>query len=634
MNHTAFSPPMPERGRRGLRIVRWWLAGLALLVAVARGTVPCLAGGPPGPPVNLVARAGDNSVALHWFPPADATARGYQVYRAAGTNAPFTPVNPPAAPVLLTGFADVNATNGIPWLYHVTAVGAAGEGAPSETVAATPKPFASDADFLDLLEATAFDYFWHEANPTNGLVKDRSTTNSFCSIAAVGFGLTGIGTAIDHGWITREAGRARTLATLQTFWQRPQGDGNSGTIGSHGWFYHFLDLNRATRYGTVELSSIDTALLVAGVLYARGYFDGPDADEQTIRDLADNIFNRVDWQWMMNGGATFSMGWTPESKFLSSRWIGYNEGMILYLLALGATNNPPPATAWTAWTAGYQWRTNYGYSYIQFPPLFGHQYSHCWVDFRYVTDSYLHARGITYFENSRRATLAQQAYCIANPGHRRGYGTNVWGLTACDGPSFNGGYAARGAPPPQHDDGTLAPTAAGGSMPFTPDISIAMLRQLYDNYRTNAWTSYGFRDAFNLTWNWWDPDVLGLDQGPILLMVENYRTQRVWRTMMKSPILQRGLQRAGFQPLSFASPAVQLTNAPAVTLQWNAPTNATFQVEYSPDLDVWFVSPTGFLLSSNAPAVLSWTDNGPPATEAPPDATPERFYRVLHLNGP
>jgi hypothetical protein len=384
----------------------------------------------------------------------------------------------------------------------------------------------------------------------------------------------------------------------------------------------------------VELSSIDTALLLAGVVYAREYFDGVDPDEQAIRDLADALVNRVDWTWMLNGHQTFSMGWTPESKFITSQWIGYNEGMILYVLALGSTNSPPPTNAWTAWTAGYQWRTNYGYSYVQFPPLFGHQYSHSWVDFRYVTDTYLSAKGISYFENSRRATLAQYAYCVANPGRHRGYSTNVWGITACDGPPATG-YLARGAPPPQNDDGTLAPTAVGGSLPFTPDIGVATLRHFYDAYRTNIWTGYGFCDAFNPTWNWFDADVLGIDQGPILLMAENYRTQRVWRTMMKSPIIQRGLTRAGFQPLSFAAPALRYdaTNANAA-LKWPAPANASFQVEFSPDLDAWFVSPTGFFLNTNTPTLLSWTDTGPPATDASPASAPQRFYRVLQVGAP
>ncbi|MBU6401653.1 MAG: Tat pathway signal protein, partial [Verrucomicrobia bacterium] len=279
-------------------------------------------------------------------------------------------------------------------------------------------------------------------------------------------------------------------------------------------------------------------------------------EEAAIRRLAEMIFARVDWNWMANGDASLTMGWAPESGFLASRWVGYNEGMILYLLGLGARTNPLPAAAWGAWTKGYQWQTNYGYSYVGFEPLFGHQYSHCWIDFRGLADQYMRGKGITYFENSRRATLAQRGYAVVDAPPRYGYGSNVWGLTACDGPGRNGffGYAARGAPPPMNDDGTIAPTAAGGSLPFAPEICLPALRHLYERYRTNLWCAYGFRDAFNLQAGWWDPDVLGIDQGPIAVMVENYRNQRVWRRFMANPEIQRGLRAAGFRPLSGARP--------------------------------------------------------------------------------
>jgi len=294
------------------------------------------------------------------------------------------------------------------------------------------------------------------------------------------------------------------------------------------------------------------------------------------------------------------MGWRPETGFIRSRWIGYNEAMILLLLGLGANDNADteaqrasgilpaeeakelptgrrqhdgPAGSqyapirglgrapelagrallpefWNEWTRGYQWKTSYGQSFVHFPPLFGHQYSHCWIDFRGIADDYMRGKGIDYFENSRRATLAQRAYCVANPGRFKGYGELVWGLTACDGPGFGKfrAYSARGAPPPENDDGTIAPTAAGGSLPFAPEICIPTLRHFYALYRPNIWTRYGFCDAFNLTADWWDTEVLGIDQGPILIMIENYRTGRVWKTFMKAIEIQRGLRNAGFQP--------------------------------------------------------------------------------------
>jgi hypothetical protein len=311
-------------------------------------------------------------------------------------------------------------------------------------------------------------------------------------------------------------------------------------------------MNTATRMVSwnSELSSIDTGLLLAGILDARQYFTGSDTAETRIRALADSIYNRIDWGWMCNGGASLTMGWMPTGGFLSSRWVGYNEAMVLYILGIGATAHAIPGSSWNAWTSGYSWQNLYGYSFVVFPPLFGHQYSHCWIDFRDVADAYMSAKGSTYFQNSRRATLAQQQYCIQNPGSY-GYSANLWGLTASDEPSFAPyqGYLAHGAPPAQNDNGTIAPTAPGGSIAFTPEISIPTLRNMYDQYRSTIWTGYGFCDAFNLAASWWDTDVLGIDQGPIAVMIENYRTNAVWTRFMQSSEIQRGLQLAGFTPV-------------------------------------------------------------------------------------
>ena len=449
----------------------------------------------------------------------------------------------------------------------LAAFSAAAAGPPADA----PETFLNDEGFLKFVQQKAFDYFWREANPANGLVRDRSRSNSYCSIAAVGFGLTAVGIGIDNGWIGREQGRERVLRALRTFLEKPQGPGASDTIGERGWFYHFLDMTNGLRAWKSELSSIDTALLLAGMIYVREYFDGSHPDEATIRALANRIYERVDWQWMTGAaalptrpegtpsprtgegrgeGTTLSMGWRPERGFIERRWIGYNEAMILYLLGLGAPIRPLPAASWRAWTQGYEWKTSYGQSFLHFAPLFGHQYSQCWIDLRGLADDYLRQKGIDYFENSRRATLAQRAYCIANPSGFKGYSELNWGLTACDGPGVGRfqAYSARGAPPPENDDGTIAPTAAGGSIPFAPEISIPTLRHFYDRYRPNIWTPYGFCDAFNLTADWWDPEVLGIDQGPILIMIENYRRGRVWKTFMKAPEIQRGLKAAGFMP--------------------------------------------------------------------------------------
>ena len=405
----------------------------------------------------------------------------------------------------------------------------------------------NDTTFLDQVQRASFDFFWNEANPDNGLIKDNSRTDSPCSIASVGFGLTAICVGIDHQWITREAGRQRVLTTLNTFWTKPQGRDAQGFIGYKGLFYHFLDMNTALRTWNCELSSIDTALLLAGILYARQYFSENQTDENQIRALADSIYYRVDWQWMRNFQPNITLGWFPETGFINAWWRGYNEAMIMNILALGSPTHPAPTSIWSAWTSGYSWQTHYSYSYVNFPPLFGHQYSHCWIDFRTIQDAYMKNKGITYFENSRRATLAQRAYCIANPGKFKGYGENVWGITASDG--YNG-YRARGAPPAENDDGTISPTAPGGSIPFAPEVCISALKYMYDTYRLSLWTKYGFCDAFNLTVNWWSPIVIGIDQGPFVLMIENYFNGKVWDTFMQNPDIQRGLERAGFVTIS------------------------------------------------------------------------------------
>jgi len=404
---------------------------------------------------------------------------------------------------------------------------------------------------LDTLGHLGFLYFWNEANAANGMIKDRSTPTSPASIAAIGFGLSAICTGVDRGWVTRDAARGRVRTTLETLWNKPQGSGD-GFIGRFGLFYHFLDMNTALRVWDSELSTIDTALLFAGVLDAGQYFDAPDTNEARIRFLADTLYRRADWKTMKNLQPGLAMGWKPSTGFFG-RWQGYNEAMIMYLLALGHPNpnKTIPASDWTYWTAAYSWSTYFGQSYVTFAPLFGHQYSHVWIDFRHIQDAYMLGRAIDYFENSRRATLAQRSYCISNPGLWVGYGPNLWGLTACDDPF---GYSAHGAPPTQNDNGTIAPTAVAGSLPFAWDVCIPALHHLWDVYGAQLWGPYGFRDAFNPTFNWWDPDYIGIDQGPIVLMIENYRTEAVWKRFMQIPYVQAGLAKAGFAPATTAVP--------------------------------------------------------------------------------
>lgn len=429
--------------------------------------------------------------------------------------------------------------------------------------------------FLDTLQERTFDYFWKLTNPQNGLTPDRWPTPSFSSIAAVGFALTAYPVGIERGYITRAQAAERVVATLAFFWNAPQGPEATGVTGHQGFFYHFLDMNSGLRFPETELSTIDTTLLLGGVLLCREYFDRDTPEEAVIRALADSLYRRVDWRWAIVRPPAVSMGWRPEQGFIAADWVGYNEAMLLYILALGSPTHPTDPDGWAAWVAGYDWDQFYGQHYVTFAPLFGHQYSHVWIDFRGIQDDYMRGRGIDYFENSRRATYAQRAYAIENPMGWRGYGDAVWGLTASDGPAgvtrdVNGEprqfrtYWARGvARGDVRDDGTLAPTAAGGSVPFAPEITISALMRMRHTYGDDLFSAYGFLDAFNPSFTftdvelrhgrvvpkkgWFDTDYLGIDQGPILLMIENYRSGLVWEVMKRSPYIVAGLCRAGFR---------------------------------------------------------------------------------------
>ena len=459
----------------------------------------------------------------------------------------------------------------------------------------------SDTVLLDTLQHTAFNFFWNEANPANGLIKDRSAPGAPCSIASVGFGLSAICIGVDHGWVTRSAARDRVMTTLNTLWRAPQGYGN-GYAGRWGLFYHFLDMNTATRTWDSELSSIDTGLLLAGIVDARQYFDGTDPAETALRTVADSIYYRMNWDLMRNFEPGIFMAWMPGPGFLNyGPMKGYYEASIVYILAMGSPTFGVDASGWQYWTSGYRWGTQYGYSYVIFPPLFGHQYSHCWVDFRNIADDYMRAAGITYFENSRRATLAQRAYSIANPGGFPGYSDSLWGITASDSPD---GYSARGAPPAQHDDGTIAPTAPIGSIAFAPEVVLPVIRNMWNNYRSQLWTPYGFRDAFNLKANWWDTDIIGIDQGPIIIMIENYRNQAVWNRFMKNADVRRGLQQAGFTPLTSAGPLAALPTTiellPAYPNPFNPSTMITYRIPEAQPVRL-----TVFSLLGNEVAVLA-----------------------------
>jgi hypothetical protein len=427
---------------------------------------------------------------------------------------------------------------------------------------------------VDELQRRTFQWFWDTTNPANGLVPDRWPTKSFSSVAAVGFGLTAYPVGVERGWVTREAARDRVLTTLRFFWNAPQGTAATGMTGYRGFFYHFLDMQTGHRFERVELSSIDTSLFMAGALFCQSYFDRDDPAEREIRDLAEKLYRRVEWDFYQVHSPAITMAWTPERGFEQAEYRAYNEAHLLYILALGSPTHPVTANAWPEFMKTAQWGEFYGYEHANFAPLFGHQYSHVWIDFRGIVDHYMREKGIDYFENSRRATLAQRAYAIDNPTRFAGYGADIWGLTACDGPldgthAIEGRqilfhtYHARGAARGEiRDDGTIAPTAAASSIAFTPEESTSAIEAMVRRYGDNLYKQYGFVDAFNETLKrtdltlqhghvvpgvgWFDHDYLGIDQGPIVTMIENHRTGLVWNVMRKNEHLVRGLKRAGF----------------------------------------------------------------------------------------
>lgn len=435
-------------------------------------------------------------------------------------------------------------------------------------------PELTDQAFIEQLEQRTFRFFWDQADPDTCLIPDRYPTPSFASIAAVGFGLTGYTIGVERGYVTRAQASDRVLRTLRFLEQLPQNADPQGSAGYNGFFYHFLDMKTGRRYGQVELSTIDTAFLMAGAFTCQSYFNGTGAQETEIRQIVDRLNARIDWTWAVVRPNRISMGWTPEAGFSTYDWKGYMESMVLMVIALGSPTHPISADAWPLYTATNTWATYYGQDYINFGPLFGHQFSHAWIDFRGVRDAYMSAKGIDYAENTRRATYAQRAYAIQNLGKWKGYGANIWGISASDGPAdvalYVDGfprtfltYAARGVGVTGVlDDGTITPDAAAGSLPFTPEISLPALQEMRRRFGDHLYSTYGFLDAFNETFpagastyhgknvpglGWVDTDYLGIEEGLILLMIENYRSGLVWNLMKTHPCVILGMQRAGFK---------------------------------------------------------------------------------------
>jgi hypothetical protein len=416
---------------------------------------------------------------------------------------------------------------------------------PTASPPPTPSPFSKDDDaLLEEIEQASFQYFWGQAHPETGIVLDRCNarkpvTGDLGSIAATGFGLTALCIGHKRGYVPIAEAQARVLNTLRFLWKR--------LTNHRGFYFHFANINNGERLWDSEVSSVDTAILLCGVLTCREYFAHTE-----ISNLALDIFNRVDWNWLSEDTPILPHGWTPEGGFLQYRWGDYSEMMMMYLLGLGSSTHPLPPAAWDAWK-----RTLFEYDGIRyigtFAPLFIHQYSQAWFDFRGKRDRYAN-----YFQNSILATDAHRLFCLDLSKQFPDYSNDLWGITASDSKV---GYVAWGGPPETGPiDGSVVPCATAGSLPFLPEATMRVQRHIRKTYGDKAWTQYGFVDAFNPLNDWYDTDVVGIDVGISMVMAENARTGFVWETFMKNPEAQRGMDRAGFKPDT--SPAPQM--APAV----------------------------------------------------------------------
>jgi hypothetical protein len=423
----------------------------------------------------------------------------------------------------------------------------------------------NDMEMLETLQSQTFNYFLTYVNPANGLIADKSDPDSHSSIAVVGLGISSYVAAIERNLLSRNEATHKILTVLDFFYSGHQGT-EPDAMGYKGFYYHFLHMDTGKRAWESELSTIDTAIFIAGVLTAASYFQGKNKEEQKIRELADGLYRRVDWQWALNNNATICHGWKPESGFLANYWDqGYSEAIILYILALGSPTFPIEPDGYLQWTSTFAWDKIDGIEYIHAGPLFIHQMSHLWLDFRGIQDDLNRKYKIDYFENSRRATHIQQQYAIRNPRNFKHYSKNNWGFTASDGPGpaivmIDGeekifyDYIARGVPFGP-DDGTISPWAVVASLPFAPDIVMGTIRHAIQKLKQNNVSKEGFDASFNPLFvmaeskknGWVSPWKFGLNEGPMVIMIENFLTQLIWNLFKKSGYITHGLRRAGFR---------------------------------------------------------------------------------------
>jgi hypothetical protein len=425
-------------------------------------------------------------------------------------------------------------------------------------------PQGPDEEMLAILQRESFSYFLKEGNDKTGLIADKTQPGSPASIAVTGMGLCCYIAGVERGFITRAEAINRTLTVLNFFYNSHQGPEADAT-GYKGFYYHFLDMETGERAWKSELSTVDTAIFLAGTLTARYYFTGETKSEIAIRRLADALYSRTDWQWALNGKDSISHGWKPESGFLRSRWNKkYCEAHIIYIMALGSPAFPIHPSGYKKWTSTFEWEKQYDIECIYAGPLFIHQMSQIWLDFKGISDDLNKKVGIDYFENSRRATQVQQQYAIENPLGFAHYGENGWGFTASDGPgpatrTIDGvkrkfyNYIARGVPYGP-DDGTISPWAVVSSLPFLPEVVLPTIRHAIKRRDFEENHPYGFDASYNPTFpekntesgSWISEWQFGLNQGPVILMIENYKSGLIWNIMKRCPHIIKGLHLAGF----------------------------------------------------------------------------------------
>ncbi len=546
--------------------VIWGLIQIAGF-AVAGATIP------PNPPENVVAEAHDSRIDVRWEPIPSASIAGYYIYRAASPDSAFNRTKP--FPQSFHIFSDFLGENGRTYFYYVTAVNQAlQESAPSDTVSASSFAM-SDEELLTSVQAATFRYFWDFAHPVSGMARERNASVETCATGGTGFGLMALIVGAERAFVPRDSAAARTLKILRFLKndaQRYQGAWSHWINGTTGETIPFSQFDNGA-------DLVETAYLVMGMLTSRQYFTGNDPMETEIRTLTTELSDSVNWDFFRKNrfGTVLYWHWSPNYEWQINLPIrGFNEAMIVYLLAIGSPTHPVPASLYqTGWAGGNYLNGNTYYGHFQWVgpawggPLFFTHYTFMGFDPRNKADQYCN-----YFENNRNISLIHREYAIRNPRNHTGYDSLCWGLTASDDPF---GYSAHA--PFNNDNGTITPTAALSAMPYTPEQSLATLRHFYHNHGEKLWGPMGFYDAFNLDQNWYATSYIAIDQGPIIAMIENYRSGLLWDLFMANPEIRTALDSTGFTPVGITDRPPTLPREMALRQNYPNPFNPVTTIE-------------------------------------------------------